>query len=63
MEVTYLSTSELDVRLASNPRDIFAFLHRVWATVDPIQSSKQDIDNHLYPEWNPSPVIDSLPIV
>lgn len=60
VEVTYYSISELDARLASNPRDISEFLH--WATVDPTESSKQDIDNHLYPDWNPSPVIDNLPV-
>ena len=63
VEVTYASIPDLDARLASNPRDIAAFLHKLWATVDPVQSSKQDIDNHLYPNWNPTPVIDCLPIV
>jgi hypothetical protein len=62
VEVTYYSISELDARLASNPRDISAFLHRLWATVDPTESSKQNIDNHLYPDWNPSAVVDNLPV-
>jgi len=61
VDVTYIPISELDARLASNPRDFFAFLHKFWATGgDP--SSSQKTDNDLYPDWNPSSVVDNLPV-
>jgi hypothetical protein len=49
---------ELDARLAANPHDFAAFLHKVWATTGPAKKS----DNHLYPDWNPSSVLDNIPI-
>ena len=49
--------SELDARLASNPQDIYPFLHKLWATMD----WDLETDNHLYPGWNPSSVLDYLP--
>ncbi|KAF8485198.1 NAD-P-binding protein [Russula ochroleuca] len=58
LEVTYIPVSELDARLAANPQDFPALLHKAWATVGPFQRT----DNHLYPDWNPSPVIDKLPV-
>ncbi|KAI0296986.1 NAD-P-binding protein [Multifurca ochricompacta] len=57
LEITYIPVSELDARLATNPRDVFAFLHKLWST-----GSEKENDNHLYPDWNPSPLIDNLPV-
>ena len=51
--------SELDARLASNPGDFFALFYRLWGTED---GSWEKTDNSLYPDWNPSPVIDCLPV-
>ncbi|KAH9172142.1 NAD-P-binding protein [Lactarius sanguifluus] len=59
LEVTYIPVSELNARLASNPRDIPTFVHNYWAT---LVESPTKTDNHLYPEWNPSPVLDNLPV-
>ncbi|KAF8263179.1 NAD-P-binding protein [Lactarius quietus] len=61
VEVTYIPISELDARLASNPGDIFAFLHKLWATGGDTSSSQKS-DNDLYPDWNPSSVVDNLPV-
>ena len=58
MEVTYIPVSELDARLASNPQDFAAYLHKVWATKD----RNLKTDNHLYPGWDPSPVVDNIPV-
>ncbi|KAN0124406.1 hypothetical protein V8E52_002055 [Russula decolorans] len=58
LEVTYIPVSELDARLAANPKDFPAFLHKFWATAGPFQRT----ENHLNPEWNPSPVIDHVPV-
>jgi hypothetical protein len=57
--VTYIPVSELEARIASNPEDIAAQLHKFWATGGAFQKT----DNHLYPNWNPSPVIDNMPVV
>ena len=56
--VTYIPVSELDARLASNPQDVSAYLHKRWATLD----RHLETDNHLYPDWNPSSVVDNIPI-
>ncbi|KAI9448450.1 NAD-P-binding protein [Lactarius indigo] len=58
VEVTYIPISELDARIASNPQDVLAFLHKLWATGD----GRWRTDNHLYPDWNPSSVVDNLPV-
>ncbi|KAF8270999.1 NAD-binding protein [Lactarius quietus] len=58
VEVTYVPVSELDARLASNPQDSFAFLHKLWATTE----VPSETDNHVYPDWNPSSVVDNIPI-
>ena len=58
VEVTYIPVSELDARLASNPQDVSAYLHKRWATLD----RHLETDNHLYPDWNPSSVVDNIPI-
>jgi len=56
LQVTYIPVSELDARLAANPKDFPAYLHKYWATAGPFQRT----ENHLYPDWNPSPVIDHV---
>ncbi|KAI0300695.1 NAD-binding protein [Multifurca ochricompacta] len=59
LEVTYVPVSELDARLATNPGDGFAFLHKLW-TSGP--APQKENDNHLYPDWNPSSLLDNLPV-
>jgi uncharacterized protein YbjT (DUF2867 family) len=58
LEVTYIPVSELDARLAANPRDLPSVLHKFFATEGPFERP----DNHLYPDWNPSAVIDNVPV-
>jgi len=58
LEVTYIPVSELDARLAANPQDFASFLHKLWATAGPFLQT----DNHLYPDWNPSSVLDNFPV-
>jgi hypothetical protein len=38
--------------------DFAAFLQKSWAALEPIKRA----DNHLYPDWNPSPVVDNMPV-
>ncbi|KAI0258375.1 NAD-binding protein [Gloeopeniophorella convolvens] len=56
LDVTYTPVSELDAKIAANPHDFASFLHKVFATAGPFQAP----DNNLYPEWNPSSVIDNI---
>jgi hypothetical protein len=58
VEVTYMPVSELDERLASNPQDFVAYVHKMYATAD----GHWETDNHLYPGWNPSSVVDAIPV-
>jgi hypothetical protein len=54
----YIPISELDARIAANPQDFPSLLHKLWATDGPFLRT----DNHLCPYWNPSPVVDNLPV-
>jgi len=58
LEVTHIPVSELDARIAANPQDFPSLLHKVFATEGPFVPN----DNHLCPDWNPSPVFDNLSI-
>jgi hypothetical protein len=58
LQVTYVPVSEYDARLAANPKDFAAFRNRYWATTEPFNQT----DNHVYPDWNPSAVIDNVPV-
>jgi len=58
LQVTYIPLSELDAKIAADPEDFIAFLHKSWATAGPFKRT----DNHLYPDWNPSSVIDNIPL-
>ena len=58
VEVTYVPVSEFDARLASSPQDVVAYLHKLWATTE----GPLNTDNYLYPNWNPSSVVDNIPI-
>jgi hypothetical protein len=58
LQVTYIPTSEYDARLAANPKDFAAILHKYWAASEPFKKT----DNHVYPNWNPSPAVDNMPV-
>ena len=58
LEITYLPVSHFDDKIAANPEDLPAVLHKFWATAGPFPRT----DNHLYPNWNPIPVVDNLPV-
>ena len=58
LEITYIPVSDLDARLATNPQDFATFLQKYFATAGPFLQT----DNHLYPDWNPSPVLDNVPV-
>jgi len=58
LEITYIPVPELDARLTVNPQDFVALLHKLWVTRGPFLQT----DNHLYPDWNPSSVLDNIPV-
>jgi hypothetical protein len=54
--VTYRTVDSLRARLAENAQDFDAYLHTIWAT----DGLVGEPDNELFPEWNPTKVIDIL---
>jgi len=58
VQVTYIPVTEIDAKIAANPEDFPAVLHKFWATTGPFPRT----DNHLYPGWNPSSVLDNVPV-
>jgi len=56
--VTHIPISELDARIAADPEDFPSFLQKILATAD----GRLKTDNHLYPNWNPSSVVDNIPV-
>ena len=58
LQVTYIPLSDLEERLAANPQDLVSYLHKLWATNGPFSRT----DSHLYPDWDPSSVLDNLPV-
>ncbi|KAI0067434.1 NAD-P-binding protein [Artomyces pyxidatus] len=58
VEVTYTPIADLQAAIKTNPYDIVSQLHLAYAT--PGQGVVGSPDNGLYPDWNPTPVIDYL---
>jgi hypothetical protein len=58
LEVTYVPVSELDARFSANPQDFASLIQKVGASVGPFLQT----DNHLYPDWKPTPVLDNMPV-
>ena len=55
LEIKYTPVEELQEKLKKDPKDIVSFLHQVWATGGGAVGSP--LDNGLFPDWNPKPVI------
>ncbi|VDC05070.1 unnamed protein product [Peniophora sp. CBMAI 1063] len=58
LQVKYTSVEELQKRVKENPQDIVSFWQSVMATGGSAVGSP--LDNGLFPDWNPKPVIDFL---
>jgi hypothetical protein len=56
LDVTYRTVDSLRAKLAENAYDFDAHLHILWAT----DGLVGEPDNGLYPQWNPTKVIDIL---
>jgi hypothetical protein len=56
LDVTYRPVDSLRAKLAENASDFDAYLHVIWAT----DGLVGDADNGLFPEWNPTKVVDIL---
>lgn len=57
LDVTYRPLDSLRAKLVENPYDLDAYLHHSWATA----GLNGEPDNGLYPKWNPTKVVDTLP--
>ncbi|KAI0284500.1 NAD-P-binding protein [Russula brevipes] len=56
LDVTYRPVDSLRAKLAENASDFDAYLHVIWAT----DGLVGEADNGLFPEWNPTKVVDIL---
>ncbi|KAI9457886.1 NAD-P-binding protein [Russula earlei] len=56
LEITYRSTESLRQKVEENPYDFDADLHLNWAT----DGLVGEPDNALYPDWNPTKVVDII---
>ena len=56
LDVTYRTIDSLRAKLAENAYDFDAYLHIIWAT----DGLVGEPDNGLFPEWNPTKVLDIL---
>jgi uncharacterized protein YbjT (DUF2867 family) len=56
--VTYVPISTYDARIDADANDLPALLQRYFATSGPFLKT----DHDLYPGWNPSPVLDHVPV-
>ncbi|KAI0056345.1 NAD-P-binding protein [Artomyces pyxidatus] len=57
VDVAYKSIRELQAAVAANPADFVSTLHIGWASEG---LNGPQLDNELYPDWHPKPVIDYL---
>ena len=58
VKVTCVPVSVYDARIAADENDLPALLQKYFATAGPFPKT----DNDLYPGWNPSPVLDNIPV-
>ncbi|VDC03006.1 unnamed protein product [Peniophora sp. CBMAI 1063] len=58
IQVRHTPIEELEEKVKKNPRDVASFLGLVWAKGGGAVGSPTD--NHLFPDWNPKPVIHYL---
>ena len=58
LQVKYTPVEEVEEKLKQNPRDVASVLHLAWALGYGTVGSP--LDNGLYPDWNPKPVIHYL---
>lgn len=58
LQVKYTPIEELEEKVKKNPHDIASFLGLMWATGGGAVGSP--LDNELFPDWNPKPVLHYL---
>ena len=56
LDVTYRTADSLRAKLSENANDFDAYLHLIWVT----NGLVGEPDNGLFPEWNPTKVVDIL---
>ena len=60
IKVTYLPTENLEKAVAENENDILSGIRLLWATGKGVVGSEVEVDNHEFPDWNPTEVMDVL---
>ncbi|EPQ50339.1 NAD P-binding protein [Gloeophyllum trabeum ATCC 11539] len=60
-EVTHTPRSELEAALKENPNNFVAWLKLAWEQGEGLTAkTPEETANKLYPDWNPTPVVDAL---
>ncbi|KZT25477.1 NAD-P-binding protein [Neolentinus lepideus HHB14362 ss-1] len=61
IQVSHLPRSTLEDALKENPNNFLAWLQLAWDTGDAlVAKTPEQTANKLWPEWNPTPVLDAL---
>ncbi|KZV65330.1 NAD-P-binding protein [Peniophora sp. CONT] len=60
LEIKYIPIDELQENIRKDPRDFGSMLHLAWASGAGTVGDSSALDNAMFPEWNPTPVIDYL---
>lgn len=60
IKVTYLPTKDLEKAVAENENDILSAIRLLWATGKGVVGDEAEVDDHEFPDWNPTRVIDVL---
>jgi uncharacterized protein YbjT (DUF2867 family) len=58
LQVKYLPIKELTANVDKDPYDVVSLLHRAWATGEGTVGTT--VSNDLFPDWNPTPVIEYI---
>lgn len=60
IKVTYLPTKDLEKAVAENEHDMLSSIRLLLATGKGVVGAEAEVDNHEFPDWNPTKVIDVL---
>jgi len=60
LEVTRTPRKDLEKALAENPADFLSYLFLTWDTGKAISGTPEQLDNGLYPDWNPKKVVEDV---
>jgi len=60
LEITRVPRADVEKAVAENPNDFLAYLYYVWDAGKALSGKTEELDNDLYPGWNPKKVVDDV---